>query len=214
MEECTTSLGDIIELKRDNGDLTPYSPDIIHRVGFDISNALNYLHNVILLLHCDIKSFNILVKDDFKICKLCDFGVCLPLKKDGTIDEQKTGEEYEYVGTLAWSAPEILKFPQHITSKADIYSFGIVLYETLTLSIPISDELLNSLEISSEDEEYDLCSKFEENQLVLPNIELGSEYNIILEIMHRCASHNLENRPSAKDLEVIFSDLKLLSSSV
>lgn len=55
----------------------------------DISKALDYLHNEAKILHGDIKSPNVLVKDDFEICKLCDFGVSLPLNKDGELDLMK-----------------------------------------------------------------------------------------------------------------------------
>lgn len=52
---------------------------------FDIAGALNYLHTEAFLMHADIKSHNILIKEEFAICKLCDFGVCLPLDKNGQV---------------------------------------------------------------------------------------------------------------------------------
>lgn len=49
------------------------------QVAEDIASALKYLHEEKKLLHGDLKSANILIKGDFEIAKLCDFGVTLHL---------------------------------------------------------------------------------------------------------------------------------------
>lgn len=98
MEECSSSLGDLIECRLDYLGEVPYPPETILNVSHDIAKALDYLHNKMFLLHCDIKSFNILVKGEFEICKLCDFGVCLPLTESGELDFTKTDGEAEYTG--------------------------------------------------------------------------------------------------------------------
>lgn len=58
------------------------------QVALDIGQALDYLHTKIQILHGDIKSYNILVNGDFVICKLCDFGVTLPLDQNGVFDKE------------------------------------------------------------------------------------------------------------------------------
>lgn len=40
------------------------------------------------------------------------------------------------LGTPEWQAPELLDGPKHITPKADVYSFGMVMYEFLTMDRP------------------------------------------------------------------------------
>lgn len=78
--------------------------------------------------------------------KLCDFGVSLPLKTDGTLHKVK-GHKAVYVGTPCWSAPEVLKAEKClgaiITSKADIFSYGVVLWEMMTLSLPNTSSTLD-----------------------------------------------------------------------
>lgn len=52
-----------------------------------------------------------------------------------------------YVGTPCWSAPEVLKGEESlgaiITSKADIFSYGLVLWEMMTLDIPNTSTEIN-----------------------------------------------------------------------
>lgn len=88
----------------------------------------------------------IIFSDNFEIVKLCDFGVSLPLKCDGTLHKIK-GCRALYIGTPCWSAPEVLKGEEClgaiITSKADIFSYGLVLWEMMTLSFPNSSTAIN-----------------------------------------------------------------------
>lgn len=62
------------------------------QVAADIASALDYLHTKMQILHGDMKSYNILVNGDFVICKLCDFGVTLPLDENGVFDKKKAGK--------------------------------------------------------------------------------------------------------------------------
>ncbi|XP_062546377.1 lymphokine-activated killer T-cell-originated protein kinase homolog [Armigeres subalbatus] len=135
MEYCNTSLGDLLQTRYDEGRPSLEAAKI-QRMSLDILNALDYLHTDALILHGDLKSFNILVKNDFEACKLCDFGVSLPLTNEGFLDTEKK-KDAQYVGTGIWSAPEVLEEDVTlISSKADIFSFGLVIYETIALVPP------------------------------------------------------------------------------
>ncbi|XP_055608860.1 lymphokine-activated killer T-cell-originated protein kinase homolog [Uranotaenia lowii] len=135
MEYCNVSLGDMLEERYNNG-LGPLEAPKIQRMIGDVLAALDYLHTKAMLLHGDLKSFNVLVKNDFEACKLCDFGVSLPLNKEGFLDTEKKPDA-QYVGTAIWSAPEVLEEdPTLISSKADIFSFGLIVYETISLLPP------------------------------------------------------------------------------
>ena len=65
-----------------------------------------------------MKAANVLIIGEFDAVKLCDFGVTVPLQKDGTTDPT-----CQYVGTEPWSAPEVIE-EEEITDKADIFALG------------------------------------------------------------------------------------------
>lgn len=206
MEECTYCLGNLIEDKRENGEEI-YSYSKVVKVGEDISKALNYLHSSVFILHCDIKSFNILIKNDFEVVKLCDFGTCLPLTKEGFVDTSKVGSNIQYNGTYFWEPPEVSELEPIITSKADIYSFGLVFYEMITLRIPFSDQI----DLDQSDSSLDKDTSYEsipDRELMFPDdLELSDQYNVILEIIGSCTIRNYKNRPSSSDLQKVFEML-------
>lgn len=128
MEIGGKSLGELIE-DRNEDNLGPFPSKIILKVAYNIAKALKYLHDEKNILHGDIKSYNIVIKDDFKIIKLCDFGVSVKL------DEK--GQAHGFVGTPIYSAPEGQENSEDpVTAKSDIFSLGLVLWEMIALCPP------------------------------------------------------------------------------
>lgn len=131
MEAFGKGLDDIICSHQENEKL--FSAKQIMKVTWCMANALNYLHNTKKLLHGDIKSGNILVKGgDFEQVKLCDFGVSIFLKDDlsGPKNSKAT-----YIGSEPWNCKEVLE-DGPITDKADIFAYGLVIWEMLALDVP------------------------------------------------------------------------------
>lgn len=140
MEICDTSLGDLIE-QREQLLAGPLEAPKICKMAIDISSALDYLHTKAFLLHGDLKSYNVLIKNSFEHCKLCDFGVSLPLNSEGYLDLEKNPNA-RYVGTDLYSAPEIFNAPpQDISTKCDIFSFGLIIFECVSLRPPHYEHL-------------------------------------------------------------------------
>ncbi|KAK9854756.1 hypothetical protein WJX84_003458 [Apatococcus fuscideae] len=92
--------------------------------------AVAYMHSQHpVLLHSDLKSPNFLVTEDF-IAKICDFNLSDVLGADGCI----TGGDPI---SPPWSAPERLS-GQPFGTAADVFSFGVLLWELITLETPWS----------------------------------------------------------------------------
>ncbi|KAI9146117.1 kinase-like domain-containing protein, partial [Paraphysoderma sedebokerense] len=101
---------------------------------YQIAEGLEYLHSR-GVLHLDLKSKNILLDKDYNI-KLADFGIA-KMKSDN-IDSDFSAM---MLGSIFWMAPEIIN-PKKIqnsnpyTEKADVWAYGMILYELLTQKLP------------------------------------------------------------------------------
>lgn len=80
------------------------------------------------LIHRDIKSQNVLIKDDGTV-KLADFGIAV---LNNSL--QLTSKD-SVLGSVHYLAPELAK-GDSASMQSDIYSLGIVLYELLTGDVP------------------------------------------------------------------------------
>jgi tetratricopeptide (TPR) repeat protein/predicted Ser/Thr protein kinase len=83
------------------------------------------------IIHRDLKPANIIV-DDAGEPHVLDFGVAKAIGADGTEDARLTTAAGEFVGTLAYAAPEQLSGdPSAIDVRTDVYALGVILYEML-----------------------------------------------------------------------------------
>ena len=98
-----------------------------------IALGLQYIHHH-HILHLDLKSDNIFIFNNFK-AKIGDFGNSMSLqeaKERLHLDRMDT-----LLGTLPYLAPELLcQGHGPITTKVDIYAYGILLFELFTNQRP------------------------------------------------------------------------------
>ncbi|XP_028552879.1 probable serine/threonine-protein kinase PBL23 isoform X5 [Dendrobium catenatum] len=105
-----------------------------YKISIAVTEALKYLHGyggTEPVIHMDVKSSNILLSEDF-VPKLSDFGLA-----------RRSTESVSHIscnnlaGTFGYLAPEYFMFGQ-VSTKTDVYAFGVVLLELLSGRRPIN----------------------------------------------------------------------------
>ncbi|RIA86403.1 kinase-like domain-containing protein [Glomus cerebriforme] len=153
-----------------------------------IANGLNKIH-ANELIHRDLHIGNILHtnRNNFtgNAC-ITDMGLCKPA--DYIASEDTKNSTY---GVLPYIAPEILR-GQNYTKAADIYSFGIIMYEVISGLSPYHDV--------SHDQNLALkiC------QGLRPRFDIKVP-QLIVHLIKRCLDANQLNRPSASEIEDILN---------
>ncbi|KAF1861363.1 hypothetical protein Lal_00025647 [Lupinus albus] len=97
------------------------------KIATDVSKGMNYLHQN-NIIHRDLKTANLLM-DENELVKVADFGVARVQTQSGVMTAE--------TGTYRWMAPEVIEHKPY-GQKADVFSFGISLWELLTGELPYS----------------------------------------------------------------------------
>lgn len=118
------------------GDMIPASLDVVVRVGVQIARALHYAHQR-GIIHRDIKPANIMVTPDGQ-AKLMDLGLALPP------EAKRVTAAGMIIGTPAYLSPEQAQ-GQALDFRTDIYSFGVVLFESATGQLPFNQDDIQAL---------------------------------------------------------------------
>ena len=108
-------------------------------IAAQLSKALNYAHKQ-GVVHRDIKPGNIVVLKDKKTVKLTDFGIA---QLDESLGSAGKGSD-KVLGTPEYMAPEQV-LGKTLDSRADIYSFGVLLYRMLMGNPPFKSDDLGKL---------------------------------------------------------------------
>jgi serine/threonine protein kinase len=109
------------------------------RLFIPVCDAIQHAHQK-GIIHRDVKPTNVIVTlyDGKPVPKVIDFGVAKAVEQE--ISDPSLGTQFgQVVGTLEYMAPEQAESSaKGIDTRADVYSLGVVLYELLVGSTPLS----------------------------------------------------------------------------
>jgi serine/threonine protein kinase len=168
-------------------------------ISLDVSKGMNYLHNAFEqpILHRDLKSLNLLLQTpvtsstDYICTKITDFGLS---RENSLVNEMMTAN----TGTYHWMAPEVLDAKPY-THKADVFSYGICLYEIITRTTPypgmtaaqIANRVVNNEERPNMSNVPDDCP------------------STLRELMMKCWAQNPDVRPTFSEITKALKGIEL-----
>eukprot|EP00262_Sarcandra_glabra_P016627 TRINITY_DN5480_c0_g4_i2.p1 TRINITY_DN5480_c0_g4~~TRINITY_DN5480_c0_g4_i2.p1 ORF type:complete len:637 (+),score=89.87 TRINITY_DN5480_c0_g4_i2:1601-3511(+) len=186
------------------------------QIALDSARGLEYIHEhtVPMYIHRDIKSANILIDNNFH-AKVADFGLT-KLTEVGS-----TSLPTRLVGTFGYMPPEYAQFGD-VSSKVDVYAFGVVLYELISAKeavVKTGGIIANSTGSAAEttglvalfdsvlsgpEPREDLCRLID--QRLGDNYPLDSVYKMA-QLAKACTQENPQLRPSMRSLVVALMTL-------
>jgi serine/threonine protein kinase len=175
------------------------------------ARGIEYLHTrEPPVIHRDLKPQNLLLKhevlglEDEVLLKVADFGLCRTLGAEesvGTVGQLTAG-----VGTLCYVAPEVMRGPGAYNLQADIYSFGVVIFETLSRETPFACTLNPALLCTRVAEGYrpDEDAGFVPEKETAPDGACPSDLPVL---MRRCWAGDPITRPPAFEIRCCLEEV-------
>lgn len=102
-----------------------------------IASGLDHAHSK-SIIHRDIKPENIKILEN-NVIKIMDFGIASIENNNSSLTQDGT-----LLGTIAYISPEQLYNSKNVDSRADIFSFGVMMYEMFTGRLPFDGDTIGA----------------------------------------------------------------------
>jgi hypothetical protein len=176
MERLPLTLSDALYGVRDKAALAMTVPQRL-AIAHGVASGLRFCHaQAPPVLHRDLKPGNVLLSEDLRTIKLCDFGSARALANASLMTMG--------VGTTQYMAPEVLNGDVDYDAKVDVYSFGVLLWELFAASKPFAQ--LQPMQVAMA-----VLMKH-----ARPSPDPASSPATIVALMKRCWSHEPAERPT------------------
>ncbi|XP_065439600.1 TGF-beta receptor type-2 isoform X4 [Chrysemys picta bellii] len=168
------------------------------------------------IVHRDLKSSNILVKNDLTCC-LCDFGLSLRLDPTLSVDDLANSGQ---VGTARYMAPEVLESRMNLDNiesfkQTDVYSMALVLWEMTSRCNGVGEVKDYEPPFGSKVREHPCVESMKDNVLrdrgrpEIPSSWLNHQgIQMVCETLIECWDHDPEARLTAQCVAERFNELE------
>lgn len=176
------------------------------KILLDVASGMKYLHEQKpCILHRDLKSSNVLLAKPLRnssqepFAKVADFGL-------SRVDAAETSKQGMTVGgTWRWMAPEVFASsdddPEPYNLKADVFSFGILMYEVMERQLPYSERFGN--DVSDPRISLHVCMGLRPEVRSSTSEDSPEVREAIRNLMQRAWHNEPDDRPSFPELEEV-----------
>ncbi|KAL3523095.1 hypothetical protein ACH5RR_015929 [Cinchona calisaya] len=188
-----------------------YFLDVMQRLDIliDVAYAVQYLHcdYSTPVVHCDLKPSNVLL-DETMVAHVSDFGIAKLLSQEDSITFTKT------LATLGYLAPEY-GLEGLVSTKCDVYSFGIMTMEAFTRTSPNNERFGENLSLKSwvyDSMPNGLVDIIDSNLLKASDgyfLEKLDCISSIMKVALNCTNESPRERSNIQDVLVTLKKIKL-----